>query len=68
MQIREPIYSVGDKLIDKKGAIGTVYSIYSYCFEKDEFFYSIEENGLKVKAETNLSLYKYEQLKELEKD
>ena len=57
MEVREPKYSVGDKVIDKKDNIGTVYSVYSYYFDKDEYFYIVEENsGLKVKAETNISL------------
>lgn len=59
MQVREPIYIVGNKVIDKKGSIGTIYSVYSYNFDKDEFFFSVEENGnIKVKSEKNLNLYK----------
>lgn len=55
MQVREPIYIVGEKVIDKKGALGTIYSVYSYNFDKDEFFFSVEENGnIKVKSEINL--------------
>ena len=58
MEIREPIYKVGDKVTDKKGYIGTVYSVYSYYFDKDEYFYIVEENrSLKVKSETNINLY-----------
>ena len=52
MEVRNPIYNVCDKVIDKKGIIGTIYSVYSYYFDKDEYFYSVEENHeLKVKSE-----------------
>ena len=58
MEVREPKYSVGDKVIDKKDNIGTVYSVYSYYFDKDEYFYSVEESGsLKVKSEKNINSY-----------
>lgn len=59
MKIRRPRYSVGEKVIDKKGNIGTIYSVYSYYFDKNEYFYSVEEKqDLKVKSEINLNLYK----------
>ena len=58
MEIREPKFELGQKVIDKKGDVGTVKNISHYYFDKNEYWYSIEKGEtIRLKPETNLELY-----------
>lgn len=41
MEIKEPKFKVGDKVIDKKGHVGNVMKVDSYHFDEDEYWYNV---------------------------
>lgn len=41
IEIREPKFKEGDKVIDKKGHVGNVTKVDSYHFDEDEYWYSV---------------------------
>lgn len=45
MQIREPKFKLGERVIDKKGNVSTVIKINSYHFEKNEYMYDVSYDG-----------------------
>lgn len=54
MEIREPKFSVGDKVIDNYDDIYTVAKINGYSFLGDEYFYNLknsEKTGVKVESD-----------------
>ena len=58
MEIRKPKFELGQKVVDKKGDVGTVINISYYYFDKDEYWYNIEKDETtRLKSETNLELY-----------
>lgn len=58
MQIREPKFKLGERVIDKKGNVSTVIKINSYHFEKNEYRYDVSYDGENlIKAESYLEPY-----------
>ncbi len=45
IEIREPKFKEGDKVIDKKGHVGNVTKVDSYHFDEDEYWYSVSSDG-----------------------
>lgn len=44
MEIKEPKFKVGDKVIDKKGHVGNVMKVDSYHFDEDEYWYNVRSD------------------------
>lgn len=44
MEIKEPKFKVGDKVIDKKGHVGNVTKVDSYHFDEDEYWYNVRSD------------------------
>lgn len=44
IELREPKYKVGDKVIDKKGHVGNVMKVDSYHFDEDEYWYNVRSD------------------------
>lgn len=58
MQIREPKFKLGERVIDKKGNVSTVIKINSYHFEKNEYRYDVSYDGENlIKTESYLEPY-----------
>ena len=58
MEIREPKYKVGDKVVDKNGNVETVVSFNSYHFEDNEYWYDVSyDEGTHIKTESFLKPY-----------
>lgn len=58
MQIKEPKFKLGERVIDKKGNVSTVIKINSYHFEKNEYRYDVSYDGENlIKAESYLEPY-----------
>ena len=45
MEIKEPKFREGQKVIDKKGHVGNVTKVDSYHFDEDEYWYSVSSDG-----------------------
>lgn len=63
MEIRKPKFELGQKVVDKKGDVGTVINVSHYYFDKDEYWYNIEKDEtIRLKPESKLEPYngKYE--------
>ena len=45
MQIKDPKFKEGQKVIDKKGHVGNVTKVDSYHFNEDEYWYSVSSDG-----------------------
>lgn len=55
MEIRKPKFELGQKVVDKKGDVGTVINVSYYYFDKDEYWYNIEKDEtIRLKPESNL--------------
>lgn len=58
MQIREPEFKAGDKVITKKGHVGNVIKVDSYHFEDNEYWYDVNyDEGTHIKTESFLKPY-----------
>lgn len=58
MEIRKPKFELGQKVVDKKGDVGTVINVSHYYFDKDEYWYNIEKDEtIRLKPESNLEPY-----------
>ena len=59
IEIKEPKFKVGDKVIDKKGHVGNVTKVDSYHFDEDEYWYSVSSDGGTQGLYTETYLYQY---------
>lgn len=58
MEIRDPMYKHGERVIDKKGNVGTVIKFNSYHFDENEYLYDVSYDGEKlIKKESFLEPY-----------
>lgn len=58
MEIREPKFKHGERVIDKKGDVSTVINVSHYYFDKNEYWYSTEKDeAIRLKPESNLEPY-----------
>lgn len=58
MQIREPKFKLGERVIDKDGNVITVIKFNSYHFDENEYWYDVSYDGEKrIKAESFLEPY-----------
>ena len=58
IEIKEPKFKVGDRVIDKKGNVGTVIKFNSYRFDENEYLYDVSYDGEKfIKTESFLEHY-----------
>lgn len=58
MQIREPKFKLGERVIDKKGNVSTVIKFNSYHFEENEYWYDVSYDGENlIKTESYLESY-----------
>ena len=44
MNIRDPKFNVGNKVIDKRGCVGTVIKVESYHLEEEEYWYKVSRD------------------------
>lgn len=58
IEIREPKFKAGERVIDKKGNVGTVIKFNSYHFEENEYRYYVSYDGeTLIKTESYLEPY-----------
>ena len=58
MEIRKPKFEPGQRVIDKKGNVGTVIKFNSYHFDESEYLYDVSYNGENlIKKESFLEPY-----------
>lgn len=58
MQIKEPKFKLGERVIDKKGNVSTVIKFNSYHFEENEYWYDVSYDGENlIKTESYLEPY-----------
>lgn len=58
MEIKEPKFREGQKVIDKKGHVGNVTKVDSYHFEDNEYWYDVSyDEGTHIKTESFLKPY-----------
>lgn len=58
IEIREPKFKAGQRVIDKKGNVGTVIKFNSYHFEENEYWYDVSYDGeTLIKTESYLEPY-----------
>lgn len=58
IEIREPKFKAGERVIDKNGDVSTVINVNHYYFDKDEYWYNTEKDEtIRLKPESNLEPY-----------
>ncbi|WP_317313218.1 hypothetical protein [Absicoccus porci] len=58
IEIREPKFKAGERVIDKNGDVSTVINVNHYYFDKDEYWYNIEKDEtIRLKPESKLEPY-----------